>query len=136
MHEPADRNPSPAQTPRAVSPRSRTLFNRISSRISTLSLRLEGPENTVRSRLRFHPDPKLTSLSTDPGLAHILAPGAYARWPLLKRLDKLDIPITFIYGDHDWMDENGGYDAVKKLRAKPVTPETARQKKLSKVVIK
>ncbi|KAK4701609.1 cardiolipin-specific phospholipase, partial [Phenoliferia sp. Uapishka_3] len=68
-------------------------------------------------------------------LAHLLAPGAYGRWPLLTRLDQLDIPITFIYGDHDWMDKKGGYDVVKRLKAKPVTPETERQKKDSKVII-
>lgn len=47
----------------------------------------------------------LYHISTDKGsgeycLAHLLAPGAYARWPMLKRLGRLDIPITFIYGDN------------------------------------
>ncbi|KAL8279290.1 hypothetical protein RQP46_008327 [Phenoliferia psychrophenolica] len=68
-------------------------------------------------------------------LAHLLAPGAYGRSPLLERLDKLDVPITFIYGDHDWMDSKGGYDVVKKLKAKAESQETADQKRYSRVII-
>lgn len=51
-------------------------------------------------------------------LAHILAPGAYARYPLIDRLDGLpgNVPVTFIYGDRDWMDERGGRDVVRSLR--------------------
>ncbi|KAM0754094.1 alpha/beta-hydrolase [Meredithblackwellia eburnea MCA 4105] len=71
-------------------------------------------------------------------LAHLLAPGAFARAPLINRMTKLDIPITFIYGDHDWMDEKGGFDVVKKLKAKPPVDggATERQRKESKVLIK
>ena len=39
------------------------------------------------------------------GLGSILAPGAFARDPLINRLpDKLRCDVTFIYGDKDWMD--------------------------------
>mmetsp|Transcript_40556 Transcript_40556/g.160866 ORF Transcript_40556/g.160866 Transcript_40556/m.160866 type:complete len:314 (-) Transcript_40556:1418-2359(-) len=34
---------------------------------------------------------------------HILEPGAWARRPLVDRLPKLKIPVSFIYGDKDWM---------------------------------
>lgn len=34
------------------------------------------------------------------------------------------------------MDKAGGYDVLKKLRAKPATPETEAQKRDSKVLIK
>lgn len=49
-------------------------------------------------------------------ISHILAPGAYARMPLVDRIDKLKIPVTFVYGDHDWMDPKGGVQSVEKLR--------------------
>lgn len=36
---------------------------------------------------------------------------AYARKPTVYRIPKLKVPhITFIYGEHDWMDVNGGLD--------------------------
>lgn len=51
----------------------------------------------------------LYAISSDRGsgehaLYHLLAPGAYARWPLLRRLPKLNVPVTFCYGSEDWMD--------------------------------
>lgn len=57
-------------------------------------------------------------------LAHILRPGAWARVPMLSRIDALckpnspaaRLPISFIYGEHDWMDATAGYQVVKKLR--------------------
>lgn len=58
-------------------------------------------------------------------LAHLLLPGAWARVPIYDRVDALcdpssptaRLPISFIYGEHDWMDAKSGYDVVKKLRA-------------------
>lgn len=49
-------------------------------------------------------------------VSHLLAPGAYAHRPLVDRIDALKIPVTFVYGDHDWMDPEGGAIAVEKLR--------------------
>lgn len=49
-------------------------------------------------------------------ISHILAPGAYARLPLVDRISSLKIPVTFVYGDHDWMDPQGGKDSVENLR--------------------
>ena len=68
-------------------------------------------------------------------ILHILAPGAYARWPLVRRLPALDVPITFMYGDQDWMDKNGGHAVVDALKAKPATPAAELQKRRSKVII-
>ncbi|KAI8474553.1 MAG: Alpha/Beta hydrolase protein [Monoraphidium minutum] len=37
-------------------------------------------------------------------LRHLLAPGAWAHSPLHRRLLELQgVPVTFIYGEHDWM---------------------------------
>lgn len=53
-------------------------------------------------------------------LAHLLSPGAYARLPLMDRFAELDpqIPVSFIYGDHDWMDKDGGRDAATLLKSR------------------
>ncbi|OWZ68336.1 hypothetical protein AYX15_00748 [Cryptococcus neoformans] len=48
-------------------------------------------------------------------ISHILAPGAYARIPILDRIDRLKIPVTFMYGDNDWMDVQGGRDSATAL---------------------
>ena len=49
-------------------------------------------------------------------LTHLLAPGAFARSPLVRRVSPLKIPTTWIYGGRDWMDPQGGYDAIRALR--------------------
>jgi len=50
-------------------------------------------------------------------ISHILAPGAHARNPLVDRVGALKIPVTFVYGQHDWMDPEGGLKSVENLRA-------------------
>ncbi|KAG8841917.1 hypothetical protein FRB96_006640 [Tulasnella sp. 330] len=50
-------------------------------------------------------------------ISHILAPGAYARLPLIDRIDKVTVPTTFVYGDRDWMDSKGGDKSVERMRA-------------------
>ncbi|WWC73433.1 uncharacterized protein I206_107401 [Kwoniella pini CBS 10737] len=49
-------------------------------------------------------------------ISHILAPGAYARIPIIDRINRLKVPVTFMYGDNDWMDVQGGNDSVKALK--------------------
>ena len=66
-------------------------------------------------------------------LAYILAPGAFARSPLIRRIGGVGrqlipesstntekrekgVPIVFFYGENDWMDTAGGFAAEKKLK--------------------
>ncbi|WWC65600.1 uncharacterized protein I303_108220 [Kwoniella dejecticola CBS 10117] len=49
-------------------------------------------------------------------ISHILAPGAYARIPIVDRINRLKVPVTFMYGDNDWMDVDGGHASVKALK--------------------
>jgi cardiolipin-specific phospholipase len=51
-------------------------------------------------------------------ISHLLKPGAFARLPLVDRVHGLrkDLPVTFAYGSHDWMDVEGGQECVKVLR--------------------
>ena len=53
-------------------------------------------------------------------LAYLLAPGAYARRPLIDRVKKLQHDsllkkVTWIYGSYDWMDVDAGRDASEQL---------------------
>lgn len=65
-------------------------------------------------------------------LAYILAPGAYARRPVINRIQDVGrrvirqsddgkpvtetgLPIVFMYGENDWMDPAGGLAAQEKL---------------------
>jgi cardiolipin-specific phospholipase len=62
-------------------------------------------------------------------LAYILAPGAFARSPLIRRIGGVGrqtlsngtneggIPVVLMYGENDWMDVKGGYAAKKRLDA-------------------
>ena len=79
-------------------------------------------------------------------LAYILAPGAFARSPLIRRIQgvgrqylephtkpdvdsastssnvsqkirEAGIPIVFLYGDKDWMDKQGGWDSEDNIKA-------------------
>lgn len=73
-------------------------------------------------------------------LSYILAPGAFARSPLIKRIQgvgrqylqpdgsttssveaaarkrETGIPVVFMYGENDWMDIAGGYAAEQKMK--------------------
>jgi cardiolipin-specific phospholipase len=68
-------------------------------------------------------------------LAYILAPGAFARSPLIRRINgvgrqnlpstpsspngltkETGIPVVMMYGENDWMDIAGGYAAEQKLK--------------------
>ncbi|KAL6719889.1 hypothetical protein ACLMJK_001810 [Lecanora helva] len=73
-------------------------------------------------------------------LAYILAPGAFARSPLIRRIQgvgrqylqpdgsmtssvesaarrrETGLPVVFMYGENDWMDVAGGFAAAEKLK--------------------
>lgn len=69
-------------------------------------------------------------------LTYILAPGAFARNPLINRIDQLGrqvikpaaggqqakketgFPVVFMYGDSDWMDVAGGFASEEKIKAR------------------
>jgi cardiolipin-specific phospholipase len=46
-------------------------------------------------------------------LSRLLIPGAFAKWPIGKRLEKLPMGVTFIYGKQDWMDYQHAEKALK-----------------------
>lgn len=50
-------------------------------------------------------------------LNYLLAPGAQARWPLVDRAHDIPCETEWVYGDHDWMDVDGGYEACRRINA-------------------
>lgn len=71
-------------------------------------------------------------------LPYLLAPGAYARSPVINRIHEVGrqvitpatdtapavretgLPIVFMYGENDWMDVAGGYAAEEKVKQRVV----------------
>jgi cardiolipin-specific phospholipase len=71
-------------------------------------------------------------------LPYLLAPGAYARSPIINRIQDVGrqviqpatettpavketgLPIVFMYGENDWMDVAGGYAAEEKLKQRRI----------------
>jgi len=49
-------------------------------------------------------------------ISHILAPFAHARRPLVDRIAEVKVPVIFAYGEHDWMDPEGGQQSVDRLK--------------------
>lgn len=68
-------------------------------------------------------------------LTYLLAPGAYARRPVIHRIQDVGrqvispaeegkpaekehgFPVVFMYGENDWMDADGGHASAKKLNS-------------------
>ena len=65
----------------------------------------------------LNPESNAQNGSGEFALPHLLAPGAWAREPLLPDLVNLKAPLHFIYGERDWMDWRAGEAAVKQARA-------------------
>lgn len=49
-------------------------------------------------------------------LGKVLLPFAYAREPLCTRLPSLKVPVTFIYGETDWMDARNADAVVPEMK--------------------
>jgi hypothetical protein len=59
-------------------------------------------------------------LPVDPGefaLRHLLEPFAWPKLALEERLHELKVPVTFMYGDVDWMSPDQGRAVCKALEA-------------------
>lgn len=63
-----------------------------------------------------------TKGSGEYALNYLLAPGASARWPLAERISSLKVPSLWLYGDHDWMDIEGGHEAARQLQLAKAPP--------------
>ncbi|KAH8918489.1 alpha/beta-hydrolase [Atractiella rhizophila] len=53
--------------------------------------------------------------SGEHAFSHLLSVGAHARKPIEHRIHSLKVPVTFVYGEHDWMDPIGGLRCRERL---------------------
>jgi len=59
------------------------------------------------------------------GLQPILNPGAFAKKPTIFRIPNLKVKnVSFLYGAHDWMDEQGGIDVQRICHERKQNGET------------
>jgi pimeloyl-ACP methyl ester carboxylesterase len=53
--------------------------------------------------------------ATQFALRHLLKPFAWAHEPLEHRMEELRVPLTFIYGENDWMDPAAAHRVTARL---------------------
>lgn len=61
--------------------------------------------------------PDAAALCVQFALRKLLKPFAWAQCPMESRAAELQPPVTFIYGENDWMDPSAGERICKMLRA-------------------
>jgi cardiolipin-specific phospholipase len=75
------------------------------------------PEEELKALSAYCQGVFLSKGSGEYCLAHILLPGAWARYPLLHRVAALPntLPVALAYGESDWMSVSSGREVVKEL---------------------
>ncbi|KAJ2452833.1 hypothetical protein EV183_002642 [Coemansia sp. RSA 2336] len=59
--------------------------------------------------------------SSESALGDILKPGAFARRPLVHRLDAIAVPTVFMYGANDWVDFTGAQQVIRRIAGRVPT---------------
>ncbi|KAF9172109.1 hypothetical protein BGX21_002885 [Mortierella sp. AD011] len=108
-----ERNITPQSIMRFTGPFGPSL---VASYTSRRFAHLEEDEQRDLNNYIYHISSK--SGSGEYAMSTILAPGAYARWPLMDRLRDIKMPTVFLYGESDWMD----YRAAEKARKNMTVP--------------
>lgn len=54
--------------------------------------------------------------SGEHSLSTILQPGAYARKPLVDKLPRVQCPVSFVYGEKDWMDWSVAKELLPRMQ--------------------
>ncbi|KAG0002317.1 hypothetical protein BGZ79_003185 [Entomortierella chlamydospora] len=108
-----ERNITPQSIMRFTGPFGPSL---VASYTSRRFAHLEEDEQRDLNNYIYHISSK--SGSGEYAMSTILAPGAYARWPLMDRLCDIKMPTVFLYGESDWMD----YRAAEKARKNMTVP--------------
>jgi abhydrolase domain-containing protein 5 len=106
------KNVTPAEILRKAGPFSGKLMQLYGSKkLSTL-------DNRERELIEMYLEQvNLLPGSGEYGLIHVILPGGWARRPLCDRLPQLGIPMTFIYGDKDWMCSSGGEVCAERAKS-------------------
>lgn len=116
---------TPGSVIRSMGPWGPGLVDRyVGGRFSYHGQPLKEEEVPLFSRYFYH-------IAAAPGsgeyaLRHLLAPGAWAHSPMHRRLLELQgVPVTFVYGAHDWMDPNSAKVLAAELdRVRPRSVES------------
>ena len=73
------------------------------------------PDDHFEDMLDYYYQIAMSPGSSEYALQTLFGLGVFAHKPLVNRLEELvDIPISFFYGEHDWMDAKGG-NSVKEI---------------------
>ncbi|KAL4445756.1 hypothetical protein ABPG77_008955 [Micractinium sp. CCAP 211/92] len=72
-------------------------------------------EDEVAALEQYHYHSLAPRGSGEFALRHLLAPFAWPHAPLEERMAELDVPITFIYGEADWMDQRAAERVVAAM---------------------
>jgi len=74
---------------------------------------LEEEEATIFREYSYHFNAR--KKSAEAGLHCVLDFGAWGRNPLVNRVHAIQSPTTWLYGSHDWMNPNAGYEAAARM---------------------
>ncbi|KAJ1957214.1 hypothetical protein EC988_000948 [Linderina pennispora] len=107
-----ERNYTPQWLVRMAGPYGRRLINFYVSKFSFLSDKERADLAAYAYQISVLPG------SSEYALGNSLRPGAFARRPLVSRMQDLKVPTTFMYGQNDWVEASGGEEAMAKIPAK------------------
>ena len=105
------KNITPAMILRIFGPIShKFLGGMLSNRAGSLSPQEEEVMKQYLEQINLLPG------SGEYALAHILYPGAWAKYPLCERIHELRIPMAFYYGEKDWVTPDGADQVLEKAQ--------------------
>ncbi|KAJ1934403.1 hypothetical protein FBU59_005709 [Linderina macrospora] len=107
-----ERNYTPQWLVRMAGPYGRRLINFYVTKFAFLS----DKERADLAAYAYHIS--VLPGSSEYALGNILKPGAFARRPLVNRMQGLTVPTTFMYGQNDWVESSGGEEAMTRIPAK------------------
>ncbi|KAJ1737193.1 hypothetical protein LPJ72_000733 [Coemansia sp. Benny D160-2] len=110
-----DRNYTPQGIVRTAGPFGRRLINWYVGRFAWLTDEQRKSLSDYAHQISTLPG------SSEYALGDILRPGAFARLPLVNRIDGLAIPTVFMYGENDWVDYTSGEQAIRRIGTKAAT---------------
>ncbi|KAJ2001442.1 hypothetical protein H4R26_004131 [Coemansia thaxteri] len=110
-----DRNYTPQWAIRSAGPFGRRLIDMYIQRFTWLTDAQRAALAAYAHQISVLP------ASSESALNDILRPAAYARRPLVNRLDGLAMPTIFMYGSHDWVDHAGGQEVIRRLAGRVVS---------------
>lgn len=106
-----DRGVTPGSVIRLLGPGGKSMVERYVQRRFALGVPLTDEE--VDPFERYCYQIVAARGSGEHALSHLLAPFAWPRSPLEEEFARLKIPVSFVYGERDWIDPNGGRRALE-----------------------